>query len=418
MDKKIDTFVKQSLTIFIILLPIALITGPFLSDLLISLCSIIFIFYCIYFKNFKYFNNNFFKFFLIFYLLCLVSALLSDFKLISSLKSFFYFRFGVFAIAFYFVLAANKKLIKLLFISLFLCFLILILDGFFEYITGANILGNPRHHELRLSSFFGDELIYGSYLVRLLPILIALFFLTKFSKQNNTIFLFFLLVLFTLLAIFLSGERASFFLSILLVVYLIIMINKFSKYFFLCLSSLLILILISAQLDNQIKSRMFDLTMIQLGLDKESDSSISPIYKGHFLIAEELFKSNKFIGVGPKNYRQHCYNNEKYKRAPYVCSTHPHNSYIQLLAETGFLGFLMIFSLFIFFSISSIKHIYLRLFRNIELYNFPKICLMASILITLWPLTTSGSFFNNYINIFYFFPVGIFLSQSKKTKIS
>ena len=47
MDKKIDTFVKQSLTIFIILLPIALITGPFLSDLIISLCSIIFIFYCI-----------------------------------------------------------------------------------------------------------------------------------------------------------------------------------------------------------------------------------------------------------------------------------------------------------------------------------------------------------------------------------
>jgi O-antigen ligase len=415
MDKKIDTFVKQSLTIFIILLPIALITGPFLSDLIISLCSIIFIFYCIYFKNFKYFNNNFFKFFLIFYLLCLVSALLSDFKLISSLKSFFYFRFGVFAIAFYFVLTANQKLIKLLFISLFLCFLILILDGFFEYITGANILGNPKHHELRLSSFFGDELIYGSYLVRLLPILIALFFLTKFSKQNNAIFLFFLLVLFTLLAIFLSGERASFFLSILLVVYLIIMINKFSKYFFLCLSSLLILISISAP---QIKYRMFDHTMVQLGLDKKSDSVISPVYKGHFLIAKELFKSNKFIGVGPKNYRQYCYKNEKFHKPPYACTTHPHNSYIQLLAETGFLGFLIIFSLFIFFSISSIKHIYLRLFRNIELYNFPTICLMASVLITLWPLTTSGSIFNNYINIFYFFPVGILLYQSEKTKIS
>ena len=417
MDKKIDTFVKQSLTIFIILLPIALITGPFLSDLLISLSSIIFIFYCIYFKNFKYFNNNFFKFFLIFYLLCLISALVSDFKLISSFKSFFYFRFGVFAIAFYFVLSANKKLIKLLFISLFLCFLILVLDGFFQYITGANILGIPKN-EVRLSSFFGDELIYGSYLLRLLPILIALFFLTKFSKQNNTIFLFFLFVLFTLLAIFLSGERASFFLSIFLVVYLIIMINKFSKYFFLCLTSLLILILISAQLNNQIKTRMFDLTKIQLGLDKNSDSGISPIYKGHFLIAEELFKTNKFIGVGPKNYRQHCYNDKKFSKSPYVCTTHPHNSYVQLLAETGSLGFLMIFSLFIFFSINSMKHIYLRLFRNIELYNFPKICLMASVIITLWPLTTSGSFFNNYINIFYFFPVGILLYQSEKTKIS
>ena len=415
--EKIDIFVKQSLTIFIILLPIALITGPFLSDLLISLSSIIFIFYCIYSKNFKYFNNNFFKFFLIFYLLCLTSSLISDFKLISSLKSLFYFRFGVFAIAFYFVLSANKELIKLLFISLFLCFLILVLDGFFQYITGANILGIPKH-EVRLSSFFGDELIYGSYLLRLLPVLIALFFLTKFSEQNNTIFLFFTFVLFTLLAIFLSGERASFFLSILLVVYLIIMLNKFSKYFFLCLISLSILILISAQLNNEIKTRMFDLTITQLGMDKKLDSGISPIYKGHFLIAEELFKSNKFIGVGPKNYRQHCYNDKKFSKPPYICTTHPHNTYIQLLAETGSLGFLMIFSLFIVFSIYSIKHIYLRLFKNIQLYNFPTICLMASVLITLWPLTTSGSFFNNYINIFYFFPVGILLYQSKKTKIS
>jgi len=417
MNNQINFFIKQSLSIFIVLLPIALISGPFLSDLFISLSAIIFIFYCFYFNDFKYFNNNFFKYFIIFYLLCLFSALLSDFKLISSVKSFLYFRFGVFAIAFYFALSINKKLIKYLFISLFFCFLILILDGLFQYITGTNILGIPKSG-LRLSSFFGDELVYGSYLVRLLPILIALFFLTKFSKKNSIILLFFSFVLLALLAIFLSGERASFFLSILFLIYLIVMVNKFSKYFFLCLSSLLILILITSLLNSQLKIRMFDFTISQLGLNKKLDSGISPIYKGHFLIAEDLFKSNKFVGVGPKNYRQHCYNNKKYSIPPYVCTSHPHNSYIQLLAETGLLGFLMIFGLFIIFSINSAKHIYLRLFNNIEMFDFPKICLMASILITLWPFTTSGSFFNNYINIIYFFPVGIFLYLNKKNNSS
>ena len=417
MNNQINFFIKQSLSIFIVLLPIALISGPFLSDLFISLSAIIFIFYCFYFNDFKYFNNNFFKYFIIFYLLCLFSALLSDFKLISSVKSFLYFRFGVFAIAFYFALSINKKLIKYLFISLFFCFLILILDGLFQYITGTNILGIPKSG-LRLSSFFGDELVYGSYLVRLLPILIALFFLTKFSKKNSIILLFFSFVLLALLAIFLSGERASFFLSILFLIYLIVMVNKFSKYFFLCLSSLLILILITSLLNSQLKIRMFDFTISQLGLNKKLDSGISPIYKGHFLIAEDLFKSNKFVGVGPKNYRQHCYNNKKYSIPPYVCTSHPHNSYIQLLAETGLLGFLMIFGLFIIFSINSAKHIYLRLFNNIEMFDFPKICLMASILITLWPFTTSGSFFNNYINIIYFFPVGIFLYLNKKKNSS
>ena len=417
MNKKINYFIKQSLSIFIVLLPIALISGPLLSDILISMSVIIFLFYSFYFNDFKYFDNNFFKYFIVFYLLCLFSALLSDFKLISSIKSFLYFRFGVFALAFYFALSINNKLIKYLFISLFFCFLILILDGYLQYFTGTNIIGIPKNG-VRLSSFFGSELIYGSYLVRLLPILIALFFLTKFSKDYPLIFLFFSIVLFALVAIFLSGERASFFLSILFLIYLIVMVNKFSKYFFLCLLSLFIIILITTSLNSQLKIRMFDFTIKQLGASKNSGSEISPEYKGHFLIAEDLFKANKFIGVGPKNYRKHCNNNKKYSKPPYICTTHPHNTYIQLLAETGLFGFLMIFSLFFIFSINSAKHIYLALFKNTELFDFPKICLMGAMLITLWPLTTSGSFFNNYINIFYFFPIGIFLHLSEKTKIS
>ena len=417
MSKKIEIFVYQLLTIFITLLPIALISGPFLSDLLISLSSIIFIFYCLYFKNFKYFNNNFFKFFIIFYLICLFSSLLSDFKLISTFKSVFYFRFGVFAVAFHFVLSKNKKLIRFLFFSLFFCFLILIIDGFFQYINNENILGFPKH-EIRLSSLFGDELIYGSYLIRLLPMLIALFFLTKFSKKNYIVLLFFTFILLTFFAIFLSGERASFFLSILFLIYLMVMINKFSKYLFLFISILVFSISIISSYDDRIKTRMFSYTASQLGFDKESGSGISTIYKGHFLIAKDLFLSHKLFGVGPKNYRQHCYNDKKYSVPPYVCTTHPHNTYVQLLAETGSLGFLMIFSLFIIFSVNSAKHIYKKLFKKMEFYNFPKICIMGSILITLWPLTTSGSFFNNYINIFYFFPIGIFLYLADDTKNS
>ena len=190
MSNRIILFTKQSLTILISLLPIALISGPFLSDLIISLCVIIFTFYCFYFKDFKFFDNIFFKYFFIFYLLCLLSSLFSEYKLVSSIKSFLYLRFGIFAIAFYFVLSINEKIIKYLFISLFVSFVALILDGYFQYFTGYNITGMPMKG-VRLASFFGDELIYGSYLVRLLPILMALFFLTKFSKKNSLILIFF-----------------------------------------------------------------------------------------------------------------------------------------------------------------------------------------------------------------------------------
>ena len=417
MNNHLNFFIKYSLTTLIVLLPVALISGPLLSDLFISISVIIFIFHCLYFKDYHYFDNNFFKFFIVFYLLCLISALLSDYKLISSVKSFLYFRFGFFALSFYFILSINKNLIKYLFISLFFCFLFLVFDGFFQYITGSNILGFPKYG-VRVSSVFENEFIYGSYLSRLMPTLIALFFIHNLERKGYNFYFFWFLILMTILIIFLSAERAAFFLTVLSCVYLIIMINKFSKYFLIIFSTAFILITITALQNKEIKTRMIDLTKEQIGLNKGDQLGNTSLYRGHFLIAEDLFKSNKLIGVGPKNYRKHCSNNKKYSTRPYVCTTHPHNTYVQLLAETGITGFLMIFGLFIFFSYNSAKHIFLKLFQKKETFNLPKICLMSSMLISLWPLVSTGSFFNNYINIIYFFPIGIFLWLNEKTKAS
>ena len=42
-------------------LPIALATGPFLPDLIVVICSILFLIDTFRLKLFKYFNNDFFK---------------------------------------------------------------------------------------------------------------------------------------------------------------------------------------------------------------------------------------------------------------------------------------------------------------------------------------------------------------------
>jgi len=149
-----------------------------------------------------------------------------------------------------------------------------------------------------------------------------------------------------------------------------------------------------------------------LGLSSNIVDSTS-VYKGHFLIARDLFLDNPILGVGPKNYVQHCNDNKKFQTAPYVCTTHPHNTYIQLLSETGLVGTTMIFLLFLTLSFISAKHIYLRLFKKIDTFKFSEICLLSSMLITLWPFITSGSFFNNYLNIIYFFPLGILIWSRK-----
>ena len=65
-----------------------------------------------------------------------------------------------------------------LFISILICFSILVFDGFYQFHFKENILGFAMYED-RVSSFFKDELIYGSYLSKFFPIFLSLFFILK-----------------------------------------------------------------------------------------------------------------------------------------------------------------------------------------------------------------------------------------------
>ena len=91
------------------LIPIGLVTGPFLPDLFLSVISLIYIlfFYKIdqinkYIKIFIYFN-------FLFYFIIVLSALFSDIILISLKSSIFYFRFILFCLFLRFYLFIKIK---------------------------------------------------------------------------------------------------------------------------------------------------------------------------------------------------------------------------------------------------------------------------------------------------------------------
>ena len=169
------------------LIPFFLITGPFLSDLSISLISILFLIYCVRSKNFSYFKNKYFYFFLIFWIYLIFNSLVNNINFDSLKISFFYFRYGVFVIAVVALLNFDEKFIKYFFYCIFCCFLILILDGFYQYFVGENILGYKTPNKVRVSSFFHDEMILGSYLSRLWPIFFGLS-IVILKKKKRIIF--------------------------------------------------------------------------------------------------------------------------------------------------------------------------------------------------------------------------------------
>ena len=98
--------------------------------------------------------------------------------------------------------------------------------------------------------------------------------------------------------------------------------------------------LTSEKTSNRLKSNIYDyVTNYSLETNQ---------YYALYYTSLNMFMNSPFIGVGPNNFRKEC-NNPDIKISKYSCSTHPHNTYFQLLAEVGILGFLSIFSVFMFF---------------------------------------------------------------------
>ena len=105
---------KLSVTILLnyvfIFLPLTLVTGPFLSDLSISILAVYF-----FLKEKKYRYNYFIILFLLFCLLILTSTLTSNFTKLSLQSSLFYFRFGFYSVVVWYLIENNKNILKFFF---------------------------------------------------------------------------------------------------------------------------------------------------------------------------------------------------------------------------------------------------------------------------------------------------------------
>jgi O-antigen ligase len=386
-----------------------LVTGPFLPDFLLSILSLWFLYYSFKNKIYSIYKNRYFLIFLSFCLICTVSSLISVAVTFSLKSSFFYIRVGIFALLISYLIDQKTKILDYFYYIFLITFSILIFDGYLQFFTGFNVLGYSLH-PTRVSSFFHNKLILGSYLTRLFPLLLALF-IVRNNKKKLEIFYFFFLFLLTDILVFLSGERASFLFFNLSSIFIIFFLSKYKKlrlFMFILAYCVITFIIFNNKL---IYNRYITSVINNLEVEKkDKDSRIlffSEIHDGYARTSINMFLDKPVLGHGPNLFRIKC-SDLKYSIGPTSCNIHPHNFYVQLAAETGIIGLSFLIGTAIYFIFLICKHVYKNLFFKEKFLSDYQICLLAGLLITIWPITTNGNFFNNHLMLLYSLQMGFF----------
>lgn len=400
--------------------PAALISGPFISDLIVSTLSIAFLIYAFVKKLFDYFKNIFFYFFLFFWLICIVSTFSQQY-IFSISNSLFFIRLGIFSILIYYLTKNNPNFFKNFYYATLFTLIILLIDAYFQKFFGVNITGNIPRTATKIHGLFGKQEILGTYLLRISPILL---FICLLQKKNINFFLIFFYIIIEP-SIFFSGQRSIFYMSLIYVLGLMFFVKHNGKSI-IALILLIIFLYYNLSFNNNYNHRMIKDITDNYQTYKPYNYDVDGKYKYLkfmfyspnqtilWIASLNIFMDNKIIGAGPNVFRYIC---DKYKpKIDYEhnrCSTHPHNFSFQLLAETGLLGFLIYLCVYLLLLKNLIINLFKRLFYQDD-KNLPHSSLIMLILINFFPLITNGNFFNNYLSIINFLPFGFLLFLKHK----
>ena len=384
------------------LIPLSIVAGSAVSFINILLIDLSFIILLVYNKNFSFLKNKTIKYFLILYIYLIFNSLISIDYSENFLRNFGFLRIIILFVAFnYFYY--QKFFFKKMFILWSLIVLIIIFDVFVEYFYGRNILGyNSSGYGQRIVSFFKDEPVVGSYLYGFFFILIGFFLNQKKEYRYYTfffIFLFLISILFTL-------ERSTSIKALIGITFFILLykeVNLKNKMLFFSLIFLMIFTFITNfpiakhRYTNQIlnqKSVYFEL------------------YQSGF----QVFSNNKIFGVGNKNYRIATCNQDKIvspsdqDKGKYICNTHPHQIYFEMLSEHGLIG--TIIMLLIFY-----KLIFSKILKTILEKNYLKIGALIYLTLEFLPIIPSGAFFGSFSLTLFAINLSLFYAFDKNMNV-
>ena len=174
--------------IFLIIL-VSLATGSFIPDFFVVILFFYFLYLLISKKEIIfYFKNKLIIFLLLFYLYINLRSLITENVLFSLKNSFLFIRFIVLGLVSYLIFYQKKNINNIFFYSTTATLILVLLDSYFQFFVGHNLLGLKSLNPSRITGIFNDKYILGSFLSKFYLFFLIFLFLSNEIKHRDLFF--------------------------------------------------------------------------------------------------------------------------------------------------------------------------------------------------------------------------------------
>ena len=386
------------ITIFVCLLPILIFTSKVSADITLSLTGLYFLFYSALRKNFAWLTEPWVIAASAFFLLAVGTSFFSPYPKDALIQSLIFVRWPLAAIAIITLVLTTHERLRLFEKSALFFLLFIVADTILQMVLGKDILGHLSEGDgSRLTGPF-KKLLVGVYSLKLFFYGFASIYAAIEKNKKNIIYLTLLILAFDVFLL-LTGERVIFLLG------LFFFIIWFMAVFFTyeSLRKAILALMVSGfsviAIVVFVNHALFIKRFMPF-VDAMKNFS-GTVYADIFRSAFEVWQLSPWFGVGTRMYHNVCISQLGYPTdeaySPVVngiCQHHPHNIYLEVLAQNGLFGLLIFVAmLFLIFKQILTKELLRRDALMVAV-------LFSSIFIVFWPLASSMSIFaNNYAGV-------------------
>lgn len=268
------------------------------------------------------------------------------------------------------------------------------MDGVLQMVTGTDILGHPIIEGSRMTGFFSKRVL-GVYSFKLFFFCFLVVYISIPKTIRNIFIMTLIIVLFNIFLLF-TGERIVFLLGVLFLIFwsvaIFLTVPSLRKLLYVSLLTVLVLFTVLIIFNHAI------LVKRAMPFIEALKNFSSTTYSDIFNSAYQLWQTSPLVGVGTRMYNEVCvaklgYPEDEalFEQVSGLCVRHPHNIYLELLAQNGILG--LILFMVVLYSI-------FRIIAAKQLWKIDPLLttiISSSVIVIFWPLASSMSIFaNNY----------------------